>query len=106
MSSAAAPFRTTSWVDMGNEDLSIDRYTSREWHEREKESVWKKAWQVACRLEDIPEAGSYIVYDICDDSVSVVRTGADTVKAYVNACLHRGNTLCLDQGRKNEFRCP
>ena len=103
---AASPFRTTSWVDMGNEDLSIDRYTSREWHEREKETVWKKTWQVACRLEDIPEVGSYIVYDICDDSVIIVRTGADTVKAYVNACLHRGNALCLDQGRKNEFRCP
>ena len=36
---AAAPFRTTSWVDMGNEDLSIDRYTSREWHEQEKKWV-------------------------------------------------------------------
>ncbi len=61
---APAPFRTTSWVDMGNEDLSIDRYTSRDWFQREKEMVWRKTWQVACRLEDIPEVGSYCVYDI------------------------------------------
>ena len=59
---------------MGTEDIDIARYTSREWHELEKEKVWSKTWQVACRVEDIPEVGDHILYDVCDDSVIVVRT--------------------------------
>ena len=44
---------------------------------------------MACREENIPEVGSYIVYDIAGDSYLVVRT-REGIKAYVNACLHRG----------------
>lgn len=103
---ASEHYRTTSFVDMGTEDIDISRYTSREWHELEKEKVWNKTWQVACRLEDIPEVGDHILYDVCDDSVIVVRTAPDTIKAYVNACLHKGNALCIEQGHSKEFRCP
>ena len=32
-------------------DVSIERYFARDWHEREVEQVWRKTWQLACRLE-------------------------------------------------------
>jgi phenylpropionate dioxygenase-like ring-hydroxylating dioxygenase large terminal subunit len=101
-----AAFREDSRVAMGSADLSIERYVSRDWHDREVEKVWRKTWQVACRLEEIPEIGDYIVYDIVDDSLIVVRTAADEIRAYYNACLHRGNALCLDPGHAKAFRCP
>lgn len=103
---APAPFRETPEVRMGSADISIDRYFSKEWHDAEVETVWKKVWQVACREEEIPEIGDYVVYDIVDDSVIVVRTARDEIRAYYNACLHRGNALCLDEGHVKEFRCP
>ncbi len=84
--------------------VSVDRYTSREWHLLEKEHVWRKVWQMACREEHIPEVGSYIKYDIAGDSYLVVRT-RDGIKAYVNACLHRGRALKDYDGRCSEFRC-
>ena len=99
--------KRVSWYDMGTEDISIDRYTSREIHELEKEKIWKKTWQIACRIEELPEIGSMYVYDICDDSVIVVRTAEDKIKAYINACLHRGNALAIESDiHKTEFRCP
>ena len=98
--------RRVSWSDMGNEDIPIERYKSREFHELEKEKLWNKTWQVACRVEEIPEVGDHYLYDICDDSVIVVRTAPDTIKAYVNACLHKGNALCIESGHAKEFRCP
>ena len=98
--------RRVSWSDMGNGDIPIERYKSREYHELEKEKLWKKTWQVACRVEEIPEVGDHYLYDICDDSVIVVRTASDTIKAYVNACLHKGNALCVESGHAKEFRCP
>ena len=59
---------------------------------------------MACREENIPDVGSYIVYDIAGDSYLVVRT-RDGIKAYVNACLHRGRALKDYDGRCSEFRC-
>ncbi len=73
--------------DMGREDVSLDRYYSRGWHEREIETVWRKTWQMACRVEDIPEVGDTEVYDIVHDSLIVVRTGTgrNDIRAYVNS---------------------
>ena len=27
--------------------ISVERYTSREWHERERAHLWRKVWQMA-----------------------------------------------------------
>jgi hypothetical protein len=45
---------------LGNEDVSIDRFISRDFHLREIEKLWKKVWQFACREEEIAEVGSYV----------------------------------------------
>ena len=91
---------------LGSDDISIERYTSREWHEREVERMWKRVWQFACREEHIPYVGSYIVYDIANLSFIVMRTAPDEIKAYYNACLHRGRQLKDYAGRCDELRCP
>lgn len=101
-----AHYLEPSYVYLGDEDIPIERYFSREWHDQEVEKVWRKTWQVACRAEDIPNAGDYIVYDIVDDSVLIARQPDGSIKAYINACLHRGNQLCVGQGRAKALRCP
>ena len=93
-----------SW--QSTDDVSRERYFSREWHDREVEKVWRKTWQFACRIEEIPNVGDQIVYDIVDDSLLVVRTSADTVKAFVNSCLHRGTLLRTEPGNARQIRCP
>ncbi len=92
----------------GDADISVDGYLSREVHELEKERLWRRVWQFACREEEVPEVGDTAVYEICDDSIVVVRAapGADGLKAYHNACLHRGRILRDGPGRVTELRCP
>jgi phenylpropionate dioxygenase-like ring-hydroxylating dioxygenase large terminal subunit len=85
--------------------VPVHRYTSRAWHEQERRHLWRRVWQMACREEHLPEVGSYVVYEIAGDSYLVVRTRDGGVKAYVNACLHRGRTLKDADGRCSEFRC-
>ncbi len=101
-----APLRDTSYVYLGSEDIPADRYFSREWHDLEVERVWKKAWQVACREEDIPDAGDHVVYDVVDDSLIVTRQPDGSVRAFHNSCLHRGTTLRAESGSVRRFRCP
>jgi phenylpropionate dioxygenase-like ring-hydroxylating dioxygenase large terminal subunit len=90
---------------LGSTDVSIDRYITREWHELEKAKLWSRVWQFACREEEIPVVGDYIVYTIAGASYLVVRTAADTIQAYPNACLHRGRQLKDYDGRCSEIRC-
>ena len=63
-------------------------------------------WQFACRENDIPEVGDHVVYEIVRDSYLVIRTAPDEIKAYPNACLHRGRRLKDHDGRCEEIRCP
>ncbi|MGI9622953.1 MAG: aromatic ring-hydroxylating oxygenase subunit alpha, partial [Acidimicrobiales bacterium] len=90
----------------GLSDIPKARYLSREFHELEKERLWSRVWQFACREEHLPAVGSYIVYDIADQSYLVTRVTESQIKAYPNACLHRGRLLKTYDGRCSEFRCP
>jgi phenylpropionate dioxygenase-like ring-hydroxylating dioxygenase large terminal subunit len=91
---------------LGNEDIPIERYISREWHDLEKERLWSRVWQLACREEHIPEVGDHVVYEIAGRSYIVMRSAPDVIKAFPNACLHRGRQLKQYDGRCSEIRCP
>jgi phenylpropionate dioxygenase-like ring-hydroxylating dioxygenase large terminal subunit len=71
----------------------VEAYISREYAEAEAERLWTKVWQQAGRVEEIPNVGNYITYNICHDSILIVRTAPDTIKAYHNVCPHRGRRL-------------
>lgn len=90
----------------GTDDIPKERYVSRAWHELEKERLWSRVWQMACREEHLPAVGDYVVYDIADQSYLIVRAAPDQIKAYPNACLHRGRVLKTYDGRCTEIRCP
>src|SRR5215204_1336305 len=85
--------------------VSRDNYFSHDFFQGEKEHLWPKVWQVAGRLEEIPKVGDYITYDIADDSITVIRTSLEQIKAYHNACPHRGRALTEGCGRISQFRC-
>ena len=75
-----------------------ERYTSREFLDREMEGLWSRVWQVACREEELGAVGDYVEYVIGDQSILVVRSTTDDVQAYFNACLHRGTRLADGAG--------
>lgn len=98
--------REQSPKDLGTHDYSIERYISKDWHDREVANLWMKVWQMACREEEIPEPGDHIRYDIAGTSFLVMRTESGAIKTYPNACLHRGRMLKEFDGRATEIRCP
>jgi phenylpropionate dioxygenase-like ring-hydroxylating dioxygenase large terminal subunit len=93
---------------LGDEDMPYERYTSQAFFDAEIEKVWPRTWQWACREEHIPEAGDHYVYDVGPYSILVVRLDDGEVKAYHNACLHRGTQLrpSDSMGNAQHFRCP
>lgn len=80
-------------------------YLSRDFLNLEQERLWPRVWQMACRLEEIPRVGDYVTYDICNEAVIVVRTAADRIQAFHNACQHRGRRLVDGCGHRARFVC-
>jgi phenylpropionate dioxygenase-like ring-hydroxylating dioxygenase large terminal subunit len=91
---------------LGSERIPVERYISQEFHRLEAEKLWPRVWQMACREEDIPEVGDHVVYDVADQSIIVVRAAPDRIKAFHNACLHRGRQLREHDGHVADLRCP
>ena len=98
--------REQSWRELGPVQVPIERYTSRAFHDLEVEKLWRRVWQMACREEEIPEVGDHVLYEIADHSLIVVRAAPDEIRAFHNACLHRGRALRDGDGRAAKFRCP
>ncbi|GIU86507.1 MAG: hypothetical protein KatS3mg009_1022 [Acidimicrobiia bacterium] len=83
------------------------RYLDADFHRLETERLWPRVWQMACRLEEIPRPHDCVEYTFGDQSVVVVRTADLGVRAFQNACRHRG--VKLVQGRatcEQGFVCP
>lgn len=91
---------------LGSEDLSVERYISREFFDQEVEKVWRRTWQVACRESRLRNSGDYFVYDIVNDSILLTRTESGELKGFYNSCLHRGRALKRGAGRAEVIRCP
>tara|TARA_B100001245_G_scaffold121696_2_gene89488 strand:+ start:1139 stop:2551 length:1413 start_codon:yes stop_codon:yes gene_type:complete len=91
---------------LGSEDISMERYTSKEFFKKEAECMWTRVWQFACRVEDIPEVGDSLVYDILDYSFLIVRSEENKIQAFYNSCLHRGRKLKTERGISKDIECP
>jgi choline monooxygenase len=82
------------------------RYTSPEFAKVEVEKVFGKAWLVACSVDHVAEPGDYFEYRAGPYSVLIVRGDDGALRAFQNACRHRGNIICEGAGNGlTELRC-
>jgi phenylpropionate dioxygenase-like ring-hydroxylating dioxygenase large terminal subunit len=86
--------------------IPASRYTSPEFAALEHERVWPRVWQIACSVDHVSEPGDYFEYRVGRYSVLIVRGRDGELRAFQNACKHRGNVLCTGagQGLRN-LRC-
>ncbi|MBI2706067.1 MAG: aromatic ring-hydroxylating dioxygenase subunit alpha [Actinobacteria bacterium] len=84
-----------------------ERYFDPGFYELEVERLWPRVWQMACRLEEIPHAGDFVEYEILDQSIVMVRADDTSVRAFQNACRHRGVKVVGGRGNcDGGFTCP
>jgi phenylpropionate dioxygenase-like ring-hydroxylating dioxygenase large terminal subunit len=90
---------------LGSTDIPIERFISADWHRKEAEQLWSRVWQFACREEHVPNPGDTYIYEIVDQSYLIVRQADMSLKAFPNACLHRGRRLKDYPAHASELRC-
>ncbi len=84
-----------------------ERYYDPGFFQQEVDLLWSRTWQMACRLEEIPQPDDFTEYQILDQSIIVVRTEDGGARALQNACRHRGVRVVEGSGTcENGFVCP
>ena len=83
------------------------RYVDPDFFQLEAELLWPRVWQMACRLEEIPDVHDFVEYEILDQSIIVLRTEDRSVRAFQNTCRHRGVRVVEGRGTcASGFTCP
>ena len=111
INSAGMPLAGNPYPITRPELIPAKRYYDETFYQAECEHLWPHVWQMACRLETIPNVGDWVEYSNVGKSVLVVRT-KDGVKAFQNHCRHRGVPIAGGSGNahgncaKAGFICP
>ncbi len=87
--------------------IPASRYTSADFAALEHERLWPHVWQLACALDHVANPGDFHEVRIGPLSVLLARGDDGVLRAFQNACRHRGSALCEGSGAGlAEIRCP
>jgi phenylpropionate dioxygenase-like ring-hydroxylating dioxygenase large terminal subunit len=97
--------------DMGlsNGQVPVEYYTSPDIYKREQDMIFRRAWLMVGRVEEVANPGDFVVRDLptLDAKVIIARGKDGVIRAFHNACSHRSVALvCEERGNALTFRCP
>ncbi|TZG26038.1 aromatic ring-hydroxylating oxygenase subunit alpha [Sphingomonas montanisoli] len=87
-------------------ELDIGRFTDPVRFEKEKQELFLNRTQLLAFSADVPEAGSYYATEVAGRPILIVRGKDEKVRAFLNACRHRGVQLAEGCGKARAFVCP
>lgn len=83
-------------------------YFAQDIYDLEKERFFYDMWFCVGRADEIAEPGEFLVREVGDESIIIVRDKTGQLSAFYNVCRHRGTRLCTaSEGRfdGNAFSC-
>lgn len=87
-------------------DIPAGRYTDQRFYRLEKEHLWMKSWLFVGHMDEIPEPGSFMLWEHTGEPMVIVRGREGEVRAFYNTCRHRGAPVVTEpRGRKIRLTC-
>ena len=94
--------------ELGTEAIPAEHYSSQKTFELEKEKIFKKTWLMAGREADVSKPGDYVTFfiDALEVSIIIAKGKDKKVRAFYNACTHRGAHILNEPcGHTNFMTC-
>lgn len=87
-------------------DIPLGRYTDAAFYELERTRLFGRSWLYAAHDSELPTKGSYVRRELPGADLVVVRGDDGQVRAFRNACRHRGAPVTRDDaGTTRAFVC-
>jgi len=86
--------------------IPIGRYTDPAFFALEREHLWRRAWLLAGRVEDLAAPGDFVTFERGGSPLLLVRGADGLLRAFYNTCQHRGAPVVREPcGRAKRLRC-
>ena len=85
---ANPPLEAGEWVDSRI-------YSDPDIFEEEMEKIWKKVWIPVCHESELPQPYDFRTLTIAREPIILTRAADNKVRAFLNVCPHRSNTIEL-----------
>ncbi|AUL45994.1 ring-hydroxylating oxygenase subunit alpha [Bordetella trematum] len=90
----------------GDHYVDANIYTSQEIFDQELRDIFAKTWKFACHESEIPAPGDYRALNHAGIPIFVIRGDDGSVRAFYNACPHRGAKLVTEvRGNARRLTC-
>jgi phenylpropionate dioxygenase-like ring-hydroxylating dioxygenase large terminal subunit len=87
-------------------DIPAGRYVDPRYFQLEQDHVWRKSWLLAAHIDEIPEAGCWMLWDNAGQPVVIVHAESGEVNAFYNTCSHRGAPVVTEpSGKSRRLTC-
>ncbi len=87
-------------------DVDVSFFLDPQLYEQEFQRLFRETPLVACVSSDLPEPGSYRVFDDVAVPMLIVRDKDGRVRSFLNVCPHRGARVVRDAcGKASRFTC-
>lgn len=103
-----ARHRQQGTTDMAPHSLRVPagHYTDTAQTAREVDIWFRQSPLLVALTPDLPEPGSYVTVEAVGTSLLLVRDDDRRVRAFINACRHRGARIAEGRGQARTFSCP
>jgi phenylpropionate dioxygenase-like ring-hydroxylating dioxygenase large terminal subunit len=78
-------------------EVSRRRYIDPDFFKLEMDAVFRKSWLAIAHVSEVPAVGSYVTFDLPFAPVLIVRGKDMKVRAFMNACRHRGAPVVREE---------
>jgi phenylpropionate dioxygenase-like ring-hydroxylating dioxygenase large terminal subunit len=102
-----SPDDKVAWL--GTDPIPASVYYDPEWYEAERQAIFMRTWLEIGHICELPEPGTWIRRELefANASVLIVRGKDGEIRAFYNACTHRGTQLVEEEsGKGSSFLCP
>ncbi|HVZ46549.1 MAG TPA: Rieske 2Fe-2S domain-containing protein [Ramlibacter sp.] len=91
----------------GRARLDRRAYTSASLYDREMQGIWHRTWVYLAHESEVPTPHAYVTRRIGRQPVIVIRDDRGEIRAFMNACTHRGAMLLsAPKGQARTIVCP
>jgi Rieske 2Fe-2S family protein len=90
-----------------NHGLPGAAYRDVDVYQQDLEQIWYREWIFAGHTFELEKPGQYLTLQIGEYPVVIVRGKDNVVRAFNNACRHRGSKVCTEaKGKVAKLVCP
>ena len=101
-------YKTAETLKQGAMTLPKEYYTDFAVLNKEMENIFTGSWLCCGRCDDVYKAGQYILINIGNESIIILRDDNNKLQAFYNVCRHRGTRICTKEEGKfsKTIQCP